>query len=82
MEGSFISGSSGPKPKTSSRISSMMRSRSGSVIGMFSWSRSFSTAWPISPRSRSLLMSRSVSLLSDCSSLRWTFDLRSKWRSG
>jgi len=48
------SGSRGPRPKTSSRISSMSFSRSPSVMGSDSSRMSLSTTAPTSPRTLSL----------------------------
>ena len=59
---------SGPRPKTSSRISSMRRSRSTSVMGICSSSTSFSTTVPIWPRTLSLLSDFNCSGVSELSS--------------
>src|ERR1019366_4005939 len=79
--GSCSSGSSGPSPKTSSRISSITRSFSTRLRGVFSSSTSLATAVRTSARTRSPDLEESASRLIRSSSLRWSVNF-SSWYSG
>ena len=79
--GSWSSGSSGPRPKTSFRTSSMTRSFSTRLSGVFSSSTSRASAPRISVRTRSPAIEDSVSRLIRSSSLRWSVNFNS-WYSG
>src|ERR1035437_9683268 len=81
MVGSCSRGSRGPRPKTSSRISSMTRSLSTRLRGVFSSSTSLATAARISARTRSPAMEDSASRLIRSSSLRCSVNFNS-WYSG
>src|ERR1035437_9041645 len=81
MVGSCRRGSKGPRPKTSSRISSMTRSFSTRLSGVFSSSTSLATAARISARTRSPAMEDSASRLIRSRSLRCRVNFNS-WYSG
>ncbi len=81
MVASLSSGSSGPRPNTSSRISSISRSRSAMVMGSCSSTISCSTTLPICSRTLSLLRVLSCSGVSELSSFEWTWVLISNQRS-
>src|SRR5438270_9905357 len=81
MVGSASRGSSGPSPKTSCRTSSMTRSFSRILRGVFSSSTSFATAERTSLRTRSLATDDNASRLIRSSSFRCNRNFNS-WYSG